>query len=113
VKDIGKTIGADYHISNLESVLKETFGNKKLKDLQKKVLIAAFNLDREVKIAGQKVRAWGPKIFHNFSGGDSDGDELVYKVGCRTSAAPTYFETYGTYIDGGVFADNPSICALA
>jgi patatin-like phospholipase/acyl hydrolase len=31
----------------------------------------------------------------------------------RTSAAPTYFPSYQHYVDGGVFANNPSMAALA
>jgi hypothetical protein len=31
----------------------------------------------------------------------------------RSSAAPTYFPIYQNFIDGGVAANNPSMCALA
>jgi hypothetical protein len=31
----------------------------------------------------------------------------------RSSAAPTYFPIYQNFIDGGVVANNPSMCALA
>ena len=56
----------------------------------------------------RRRRTWKPKIFHNFEGPDSDGAQLAYKVGTYTSAAPTYFDTADGYIDGGVFASNPS-----
>ncbi len=115
LKDIGKSIGSDYSIENLEKVLKEELSNTKLKDLLKKVLIPTFCLDRNIEVGREKrnVRTWSPKIFHNFEGEDSDGDEYVYKAGLYTSAAPTYFESVDSYIDGGVFANNPSMIALA
>lgn len=114
VLDVGKLGGADYDIGNLEKELKKIFGGKKLKDLSKKVLVTAFDLDNgdEEKVSEEK-RTWKPKLFHNYPGEDTDGDESVVKVGCATSAAPTYFDTYEGYVDGGVFAGNPSLCALA
>jgi uncharacterized protein len=108
IKDLGKLIGADYHVSNVEKVVHETLGDRTLADLHKRVLVAAFDLDNEDPTA----RTWKPKLFHNYPGPDSDGAALAYRVGTATAAAPTYFETYDGYIDGGVFATNPSMCAV-
>ena len=52
-------------------------------------------------------------FFHNFPGADSDGESLVVDVAMSTSAAPTYFPSYGVYVDGGVIANNPSMAAVA
>jgi patatin-like phospholipase/acyl hydrolase len=111
VIDIGKIAGADYDISNLEKELKAIFGQTTLGKLKKRVLVTTFDLDNESKDSFK--RTWKPKLFHNFPGPDTDGKELVYKVGLYTSAAPTYFPSVDGYIDGGVFATNPSMCALA
>ena len=115
--DVGGAFGflkAPYDIANLEKCLKNRLGEtNRLSDLKKKVLIATFNLDGIITKGGQQYRTWKPKIFHNFTGNDSDEKALVYKVGIYTSAAPTYFQTYEGYIDGGVYASNPSMCALA
>ena len=59
------------------------------------------------------LRTWKPKFFHNFPGPDSDGKELVVDVALRTAAAPSFFPVYQGYADGGVFANNPSMAALA
>jgi hypothetical protein len=75
------------------------------------VLIPAFNLDDGDDDVTK--RTWNPKFFHNFPGPDSDGEETVVDVALNTSAAPTYFPTHDTYIDGGVVANNPSLAAVA
>ena len=109
--DLGKVIGADYDISHLERVLRSIFGTTTLAQLSKRVLITSFDLDNQSE--EPSLRTWKPKLFHNFPGPDSDGEQLAYKVGVYTSAAPTYFETVDGYIDGGVYASNPAMCALA
>ena len=49
----------------------------------------------------------------HFKGPGTDRQELAYKVGLYTAAAPTYFPSVDGYFDGGVYANNPSMCALA
>lgn len=111
VTDLGKIIGADYDNTGLERELKRMFGDDTLGDLAKSVLITSFDLDNESD--DPEERTWKPKLFHNFANTDSDADELVWKVGLYTSAAPTYFPSVNGYVDGGVFANNPAMCALA
>ena len=112
IKDLGLTLGAQYSLDNLKQALTDQFGGQTLDDLPKKVLISTFDLDNEASGPGD-VRTWKPKFFHNYPGPDSDGDQLVVDVGIRTAAAPVYFPIYQGYIDGGVVANNPSMCALA
>lgn len=113
VFDLGKVIGADYGLTGLKSELKAILGETKLKDLKTKVLITAFDLDNEDPDPSQ--RRWKPKLFHNFKSPSDpgDGDQMAWKVGVYTAAAPTYFPSFEGYIDGGVYATNPSMCALA
>jgi patatin-like phospholipase/acyl hydrolase len=111
ITDLGKTIGADYDNDGLERELKRIFGAATLGDLSKRVMVNTFDLDNESD--DPRERTWKPKIFHNFPGNDSDAAQLVWKVGLYTSAAPTYFPSVDGYIDGGVFANNPAMCALA
>lgn len=109
IRDLGKVIGADYDVANLRREAHAVFGDRTLAQLTKRVLVTAFDLDNE----NPQARTWKPKIFHNFEGPDSDGAQLAFNVGTYTSAAPTYFDTADGYIDGGVFASNPAMCALA
>ncbi len=111
VVDLGRIIGAEYSHKNLEQKLKAFFGQTRLGELKKRVLITAFDLDNESP--NPWSRMWKPKLFHNFPGPDNDADELVYKVGLYTSAAPIYFPAFEGFIDGAVYAANPSMCALA
>jgi patatin-like phospholipase/acyl hydrolase len=112
IRDLGQLIGADYSNSPLKVELVNKFGDMTLGDLPKKVVISSFELDNK-SADPSKPRNWKPKFFHNFPGPDSDADQKVIDVALRTSAAPTYFPIYQGYVDGGVVANNPSLCALA
>lgn len=109
LRDLGQIAGAQYDNDNLAQELIRAFGRTtRLSELKLSVLIPSFDLDKH----DGKGRSWSPKLFHNFPGTDSDANELVYKVALYTSAAPTYFPSVDGYIDGGVYANNPSMCAL-
>jgi uncharacterized protein len=109
LRDVGKVFGADYDVANLEAEAHRVLGDRTLGQLTKRVLIPAFDLDN----GASTDRRWKAKLFHNFPGSDSDGDALAYRVAVATAAAPTYFASYDGYVDGGVYATNPSMCALA
>jgi patatin-like phospholipase/acyl hydrolase len=111
VVDLGKLRGADFSLKPLRRELKNILGTLTLGQLNKKVLITAFDLDNEDP--DPQKRTWKPKLFHNFPGPGNDQSSLAADVALYTSAAPTYFPSADGYIDGGVFALNPSVCALA
>ncbi len=109
--NLGAIIGSEYDNKALTAELKRLFGNTRLGGLRKHVLVTSFDLDNQSK--DPTNRRWKPKLFHNFAGKSTDRAMLAYKVGLYTSAAPTYFPVVDGYVDGGVYANNPSMCALA
>ena len=110
-RDLGRLVGADYSLGPLKLVLTKQFGDRFLDSIPNKVLISSFDLDNEDP--SQNKRSWKAKFFHNYPGSDSDGDQKIVDVALRTANAPTYFPIYQGYVDGGVVANNPSVCALA
>jgi uncharacterized protein len=109
---VEKMVKADYDSVELRKIVKEVLGDITLGELKKKVLISSFDLDNEVIKPGNP-RTWKPKFFHNFDTQDPDYNEKVADIAARTSAAPTYFPIYQGFIDGGVVANNPTMCAVA
>jgi patatin-like phospholipase/acyl hydrolase len=86
-----------------------------LSDLPGKVFIVSFQLDD-----GNPIKPlWTPMFYHNFDR-DDGGQELVVDVAMRTTAFPILRPIYQAlsnegpgYVDGGVVANQPSMCALA
>ncbi|MDE1898389.1 MAG: patatin-like phospholipase family protein [Xanthomonadaceae bacterium] len=112
LRSLGKLAGAEYDGEPRAAVFRDVLGEQtRLADLGGAVMVTAFDLDNASPDPQQ--RQWKPKIFHNLPGGDSDGAVSAWQAAMMTTAAPTYFPSYDGSIDGGVFANNPSMCALA
>ncbi len=112
IKSAGGLTDEKYPVAELEAALNDYFGDTKLSQLLKPCLITAYDIKR--------------RQGHFFNQMDAAQDEgwnyFVKEVARATSAAPTYFEcseirsmTGVTYplIDGGVFVNNPTLCAYA
>jgi patatin-like phospholipase/acyl hydrolase len=78
--------------------------DKKLKDAKKKVVIPAFLMDNH----NHTARSWEPRLFTNLSASEEENEELASDIVMRTTAAPTYFPSYQSYVDGGMFAHDPA-----
>lgn len=111
IRSIGGISDEKYNAKELEEALDTFLGETTLKDALKPCIITSYD------IRNRKA--------HFFTSADANSDIFNYTmkdVARATSAAPTYFEPakikslYGTphfLIDGGVFANNPSLCAYA
>ena len=101
-----------YQATNLENILREKLGaDLWLSSLLKPCLITAYDIENRKATFFNQADAALPK--NNFK---------VWEIARATSAAPTYFEAAQitseegkkfTLVDGGVFANNPALCAYA
>lgn len=108
----GNFMREKYPSDSIEALLKSYFGDVKLSELLKPCLITSYNiLNRSTH------------FFTRHDAKEKKGyDFFLRDVARATSAAPAYFEpahitslTGISYplVDGGVFANNPALCAYA
>lgn len=113
VTSLGGVAAEKYGAAGIEACLKKYLGDIKLSQLLKPCIITSYDIERrETKFFAQQDRDLV---------GDQ-GDFYVREVCRATSAAPTYFPpelirsvsgvSYAC-VDGGVFANNPSLCAYS
>ena len=101
-----------YPVDHFEALLKKYFKDKKLSELLRPTIIPAYNVTK--------------RSTHFFTQHDAIQDQefdfFIRDVARATSAAPTYFEpaliasaagVNYPLVDGGVFANNPALCAFA
>jgi hypothetical protein len=107
--DYDYLIQSKYDGCRLRSALDEVFGNRTMGDCTTRVVIPSVDL-----IRGQTVVFKTPHLPTLFR----DRTIRLVHVLLSTSAAPTYFphsivQTGSAYVDGGVWANNPSMVAYA
>lgn len=136
---IGRLVGLFdelYSSDGIEDVLEEYFGNTRLSDALTSVLIPSYDMQGTRRYwtadAGDPFRpeprrnqGGSPRFFKSDRAKRfSYENYLMQDVARATSAAPTYFEPhkvrfdvrerfYETLVDGGIFANNPAMCAYA
>jgi patatin-like phospholipase/acyl hydrolase len=111
ISSAGGLADEKYSADTLEKVLRDYLGDLKLSNLLKPCLVTAYDITsrRAHFFNSQDVAEKGP-----------GWDFYVRDVARATSAAPTYFEPANItaldrkvypLVDGGVFANNPAMCA--
>lgn len=100
-------VRAKYASGPLESALREVFGDRTFGESSKRLVIASYNLGADDVYLFRT--AHHPRLAR-------DWREHAYAVAMATVAAPTYLPGYplsGTrLVDGGLWANNPSMIAL-
>ncbi|HQY20592.1 MAG TPA: CBASS cGAMP-activated phospholipase [Ignavibacteria bacterium] len=110
---MGNLVDEKFSIAGIEEVLEVYLGETKLSESLTNLIIPSYELEQRI-----------PFFFKSRKAKESeDYDFKMRDVARATSAAPTYFESlklrasppvdYFALIDGGVFANNPSMCAYA
>ncbi len=102
-----RLVSAQYNRGPLDELLKQRLGEKTLRESRHRLLIPSTE--------GRNGEVWVFKTPHH-PDYRLDGDALMSSVAAATSAAPTYFTPFEqggyTYLDGGVWANNPTMAAL-
>lgn len=94
-----------YSNKYLIDITQMTYGEKKLSDLSRHILINAFQFDSGESDPDRKCKAC---MFNNFIPGC---DCKIADACIRSAAAVGYYPPYQGYADGGIFENNPSVCA--
>ncbi|MCK5093958.1 MAG: patatin-like phospholipase family protein [Spirochaetes bacterium] len=110
IRSAGGLRDEKYSADAFEEMLEDYFGDLRLSDLLKPCLITAYDIKRRCTVFFTQHDAKRMET----------RDFFLKDVARATSAAPTYFEAAKIksladvpypLIDGGVFANNPAICA--
>ncbi len=95
-----KILSPKYKDANLNESLYRLIGNVNVGDIKKPFFINAINFnDNRLK------------VFNNIQ--EEDKSWSLWEVARCSVAAPSYFVPWKNYVDGGVFANNPSMVAVA
>ncbi len=118
VLTLGGLVGPKYSGDALEHVLRDYFGATRLHEALTSVLVTSYDTAGATPYFFKSYRQASP------AGSRGPDDHLMWQAARATAAAPTYFPPFRlaptdpagaerSLVDGGVFAMNPAMCALA
>ena len=103
IESVGGVLDEKHDDAGLMTALHDYLGAARLSQATTRVLVTSYDLEAR---APYFFKSWRP-----------ERDAPLTAVARATSAAPTYFEPLGlegmALVDGGVFANNPAMCAYA
>lgn len=106
---IRELFGPKYPEGGRRKVLEGRFGQTRLSEALTEVIVPSYDIEGREPVFFRKATA------------QRDGDFAMSDVALATSAAPTYYKpvrltgpgsTEKALVDGGVFANNPSMCGF-
>ena len=94
-----------YQHEAIEKILEDYLGDLKISDLKRPCLIPTYNIE-----TGTATFISSLEVLQN-----PESDRFIHDALRATTAAPTYFaptkQKDDAFIDGGMFANNPALCA--
>lgn len=96
--------------TRIKAALERHFGDRTLGDLEREVLITSFCLDNKSSVP--ESRRWAVRLFHTLDPLISDTSLQIVDALLRSGSSPVVNPVYQGYADGGLFANNPSLCAV-
>jgi patatin-like phospholipase/acyl hydrolase len=109
---LGNLLEEKYPSAGVDEVLTAHFGQAMLSEALTRVFVTSYDIEAREPYFFKSHRATR----------DPRRDHLMRDAARATSAAPTYFEPakipsreprgYKALVDGGVYANNPSVCAI-
>jgi patatin-like phospholipase/acyl hydrolase len=110
---VRQLFGPKYPSRGRRRVLRDKLGDERLKDALAEVIVTAYDIQTRRPVFFRKALAASEPATRDFP---------MREVALATSAAPTYFEPVQmltqdgseelVLVDGGVFANNPAMCAF-
>jgi hypothetical protein len=96
----------------LQAALRNVLGGRTLRELTNRVLVASIQLDDRSPNA--RTRSWKPRALSNLPvEGETYLDDTAVDIALRSSAGPIVWPVFQGYVDGGLFANDPSMLALS
>ena len=110
-----KLFRSEYSTAGLDDMLETYFGDARLKEALATIVVTSYDIENRMAFFFRSSNAKIAKIQESY-------DYPMKSVARATSAAPTYFppakiprgvktDEYWNLIDGGVYANNPAMCA--
>lgn len=116
LRSLANLADAKYPEDGIERVLERYFGSARLSEALTPVVVTSYEIERRSPWFFKSRKARDPRLREEY-------DFPMKKVARATSAAPTYFDPlridfeggsdYYALVDGGVYANNPAMCAYA
>jgi len=97
--------------SKLYSDLQDILGGKRLSEISRKLVIPTFSLDNRASLKSR--RHWSIQIYHNLSPEIVDSRLNLVDIVLRSSSVPLLHPVFQGHVDGGLYANNPSLNALS